>query len=136
MSRDLTPRELYTVQQESGRSTLFVMATMCVVVHGRKVPVYSQRELKKMKKYPLLGNLLNGFPKIYDTFAERGRLDILNSHERELKTYIETGNANGNSDTIRWYNGDLDSDFYYCEQNQAMLIESYLTEAGIEVPDN
>lgn len=134
MSRDLTPREMYTVEQHNIRNGLgslwdFMKNTVWVI-NGVRIPLCTEDTLSRRQEYPLLGRFYERFDELYAFLSELdcGK-ELLGRYEAELRVYIETGKGDKNSDLLRWFEGELDEGFYYREHNDELLMESIQNEA-------
>lgn len=134
MSRDWTPRETFLVNawhvQRGDSSFLDQMEnTFFCHANGRKEKLYSSEEIALRRQYPLMGMLLDGFPKVHAVLSKfEGGIEYLNAKEKELDDYILSGQESGYNDLTKWFEGQLDEGFYYRERNDELLIESILEE--------
>ena len=135
MSRDWTPRELYAVEEDNirnGRGSLWdFMKGATWHINGEVFPFCSEETLSRRQEYPLLGRLYESYDELYDFLSQvNGGMDLLARHEKELDTYIKTGQGDKDSALIQWFEGRLDKNFYYRENNDALLMASIQDEAG------
>lgn len=135
MSRDLTPRELYSLERtniQNGNGSLWdFMENISFSYEGKTTPLYSSESIASRKKYPLLGRLYNDFDQIYYYLSQiENGLKLLDRYEKELNAYITTGAGNRNSFLIQWFEGKLDPDFYYSAHNDDLFFASVQDELG------
>lgn len=125
MSRDFTPREL--LASEAVLGDLFkVQRELIITIDGKGFPYYGKEELAHREQFPILGKLLNrqGFDPLYaSASAVPGGMEFLSAVDKELQEYIATGMGDRDSETIRWFEGTLDENFYYCERNEELFVE-------------
>lgn len=125
MSRDFTPREL--LASEAVLGDLFkVQRELIIAIAGKGFPYYGKEELAHREQFPILGKLLNrqGFDPLYaSASAVPGGMEFLSAVDKELQEYIATGKGDRDSETIRWFEGTLDENFYYCERNEELFVE-------------
>lgn len=125
MSRDFTPREL--LASEAVLGDLFeVQRNLIITIDGKEFPYYGKEELSHREQFPILGKLLNkqGFVPLYaSASAVPGGMEFLSAVDKELQEYIATGKGDRDSETIRWFEGTLDENFYYCERNEELFVE-------------
>lgn len=134
MGRDLTPREMYLMEQQiiaGGLGSLWdFMEHLTVTYDGVTGPRYSPDDIAKRKQNPLLGRLFEPYDKLYSFLSQvPGGLDLLKRYEKELNDYIKAGQGDPNSPRIQWYEGKLDPNFYYRENNNALFLASVQDEA-------
>ena len=125
MSRDFTPREL--LASEAVLGDLFkIQRDLIITMDGKEFSYYGKEELAHREQFPILGKLLNrqGFDPLY-AFASAvpGGVEFLSAVDKELQEYIATGKGDRDSVTIRWFEGTLDENFYYCERNEELFVE-------------
>ena len=136
MSRDWTPRELYEVEQwniQHDRGSLWdFMENTTITINGKTTPLHSKEAIARRREFPFLGRLMmDRFDGLYAFLSKvDGGLSLLARHEDALRTYIETGKGDKESPLIRWFEGKLDSRFYYREHNDELLIASIKDEVG------
>lgn len=135
MSRDWTPRELYTVEQHNirnGRGDLWdFMKGATWHINGESFALCTEQQISQRQKYPLLGRLYEGYDKLYAFLSQiPDGLSLLARHESELDAYIRTGEGDRESPLLRWFDGELDEHFYYREANDALLMEFIKDEAA------
>ena len=136
MSRNWTPREMYfvdlSIQQRDGhsmRNGLFDM--VFVSAHGDKVPFIQEEEKKILSMFKELGFLFSDnlyslwlsteeHPRkrkrvLMETEIEIGKIIEADKKQRDLGVFDET--------LVKWYLGELDSNFYYSDYNNELLQE-------------
>ena len=125
MSRDFTPREL--LASEAVLGDLFkIQRELIITIDGKEFPYYGKEELAHREQFPILGKLLNrqGFDPLYaSASAVPGGMEFLSAVDKELQEYIATGKGDRDSEIIRWFEGTLDENFYYCERNEELFVE-------------
>lgn len=125
MSRDFTPREL--LASEAVLGDLFeVQRNLIITIDGKEFPYYGKEELSHREQFPILGKLLNrqGFDPLYaSASAVPGGMEFLSAVDKALQEYIATGKGDRDSEVIRWFEGTLDENFYYCERNEELFVE-------------
>lgn len=135
MSRDLTPREMYLLEQmniQKGIGSLWdFMENTTFSYGGETTPLCSQESIAQRKKYPLLGRLYSQYDQLYFFLSQvKNGLKLLDQHEKELDDYITTGKGDRNSHLIKWFEGELDPNFYYRENNDDLFFASVQDEIG------
>lgn len=135
MSRDLTPKELYLFEQynvqHGGGSLWDMMKNTTVTYNGQTGPMHSEESLAARAQYPLLGRLFNRFDSLHSFLSQvENGLEILSRHEKDLDTYIRTGQGDKDSSLIRWFEGTLDEGFHYSDRNDALFMASVQDEIG------
>lgn len=125
MGRDFTPREL--LASEAVLGDLFeVQRNLIITIDGKEFPYYGKEELAHREQFPILGKLLNrqGFDPLYASAAAVPcGMDFLFAVDKALQEYIATGKGDRDSEAIRWFEGTLDENFYYCERNEELFVE-------------
>lgn len=125
MGRDFTPREL--LASEAVLGDLFeVQRNLIITIDGKGFPYFGKEELAHREQFPILGKLLNkqGFDPLYASAAAApDGLEFLSAVDKDLQEYIATGKGDRDSETIRWFEGTLDENFYYCERNEELFVE-------------
>jgi len=134
LSRDLTPKEAYYLEKEliaQGRTSILDMMENIMFVSDKgSTPLYSSETIEHCRQYPLLGSLLNNFDDIYLPLSRLdGGYELLSNTESTLKEYIETGKGDRTSPLIKWFEGELDTRFYYSEQNDKLFKAAIMDEA-------
>ena len=130
MSRDFTPREVIVVEKCTGVSYFNFMSTTVICCNGKEEPLYTPEAIALRKQFPLFGKLVNRFELLYNPLSEiEGGIDFLKEKERELKTYIEVEKGDLNSYLVKWFEGELDPNFYYSERNEELFREKVIEEA-------
>lgn len=123
--RDFTPREL--LGSEAVLGDLFeVQRNLIITIDGKEFPYYDKEELAHREQFPILGKLLNkqGFDPLYASAAAApDGMEFLSAVDKELQEYIATGKGDRDSEVIRWFEGTLDENFYYCERNEELFVE-------------
>lgn len=135
MGRDLTPREIYLLEQRdiaAGRGSLWdFMAGLRFVSADESSYLYSEDDLARRKEFPFLGKLYDRFPVLYERMTEfEGGLEFLKQKDAELMAFVEQGVGDRNSYLVKWYLGELDQGFYYSERNDEMLLQCLCEEAA------
>lgn len=136
MSRDWTPREAYFSDkfhfQETGRH--FYEMKVTTFVMGKETLVHPTKEEEILyKKYPYLAitsidnlqQLSNNFSKDLLVELEEYVKDLCVSDEGKNK--FHDSKKLENEVINKWYNGQLDENFYYRERNNEYLFD-YLNE--------
>ena len=125
MGRDFTPRDL--LASEAVLGDLFeVQRNLIITIDGKEFPYYGKEELAHREQFPILGKLLNrqGFDPLYaSASAVPGGMEFLSAVDKELQEYIATGKGDRDSEAIRWFEGTLDENFYYCERNEELFVD-------------
>lgn len=130
MSRDFTPRQNLATEEYTGISLWDFMEHTILSYNGEEAPLYDAEEVALRKSYPLLGKLVNKFTDLYTSLTNiDGGLDVLRDKDNELAMYIEQGKGNFTSYLVKWFEGELDPNFYYSEWNEKMFIEEMIKEA-------
>lgn len=135
MSRDWTPREMYAVEQYNIRNGFGswwdrMKNSVWVLPNGERIPLCTEENFARRQEYPLLGRLFKEYDKLYETLSSvEGGMDILARHEDTLRVYLETGKGDTSSALIKWFEGELDTGFYYRERNDELLMEFIQNEA-------
>lgn len=130
MSRDFTPRDVITAEKYTGISFFEFMNTTIIRANGKEEPLYTPEAIALRKRFPLFGKLVNRFELLYNPLSEiEGGIEFLKEKEKELETYIETESGNPESYLVKWFNGELDPNFYYSEYNEELFIKEMLKEA-------
>lgn len=136
MSRDWTPRETYFADkfhfQKTGQH--FYEMKLTTFVMGKETLVHPTKEEKILyKKYPYLAitsidnlqQLSNNFSKDLLVELEEYVKDLCVSDEGKNK--FHDSKELENEVINKWYNGQLDENFYYRERNNEYLFD-YLNE--------
>ncbi len=137
MGRSLTPREYLELEHANvshgGVSIIDSMASMTLHLNGEDLGrVHPDREIALRKEFPLLGKLVDKFMFLYvELTGVDGGVDYLHEVDNQLAHYVETLEGNDDSFLFKWFNGELDSRFYYSERNEAIFV-STLVEAAKE----
>lgn len=131
MSRDFTPREHLEVEKHFGYSIWSFLESAKFSYEGEEWLMCEPAEIKARKQYPLLGKLLNRqFVPLFESLSSvEGGLELLKEKDEELSLYVEKGEGDTNSYLIRWFEGNLDTNFYYSERNHEMFCEEMVKEA-------
>lgn len=135
MSRDWTPRELYTVEESNirnGRGSLWdYMKGATWHINGETFPLCSEETIARRQEYPLLGRLCGSYDRLYSFLSQvKGGMELLARYEKELDTYIKTGQGDKDSPLLRWFEGRLVSHFHYREPNDDLFMASVQDEVG------
>lgn len=133
MSRDWTPRELYAVEQDNirnGRGSLWdFMKGATWHINGETFPLCSEETIVRRQEYPLLGRLCGAYDKLYSFLSQvNGGMELLARYEKELDTYIKTGQGDKDSALLRWFEGRLVAHYHYREPNDTLFMESVQEE--------
>lgn len=130
MSRDFTPRDVIAAEKYTGISFFEFMATTIMCVEGKERQLYPAEEIALRKQFPLFGKLVNRFESLYNPLSKiEGGIEFLKEKEKELEIYLETEKGDPESYLVKWFNGDLDPNFYYSEYNESLFVEKILEEA-------
>lgn len=133
MSRDLTPVQYYLLSEhnkDKGLSAFDVMEGTSWVINGVSHPLHSKEEMNLRRQYPLFGYLLNTFLDVHDSLSKiPGGLAFLKKKEDELSSYIQSSVGDHNSPMIKWFEGELDPNFYYSERNEELFVEFLIENA-------
>lgn len=135
MSRDWTPRESYVMNKEYHRKNgqYLYEVPMFMKVGDDIVREYpTKEELNLARKYPHIA--ITGIDllfQLWDSVSEE-TLQSLDGYLKELceedtfasKSYYPGYKSELNNEPInKWYNGELDSHFYYRERNDEYLMD-------------
>lgn len=136
MSRDFTPREAYAVEQNNIKQGMgdywSFMRGLVVNYNGHSQRAFTDEEIALRQQFPIIGKLLNNFYGLYNRLLEiDGGIELLHRKDEELASYVETLKGDVNSPLIKWFNGELDERFYYCERNNELFCENVLLEAQL-----
>lgn len=136
MSRDLTPQELLAfeemnLEREHGVDLFTHMRGLYIQFTGEeKQRVHSDEEMDIREEYPLLGKLYSKFYKLYQDLEDiPNGLITLDNFEKELEDYVYHKKGNSESPIIKWFLGDLDEGFYYCQRNNALIYNHIIETA-------
>lgn len=137
MSRDLTPYELYLFEKAAinngGYSLWDFTENLTITYKGETVPYRSSVDKVVRKQYPQLGRLLNNFENAYESLLKiKNGLDVLERCDKELEEYLTLGSGDESSYVIKWFKGELDSAFYYSEENDRLFLECMCKEAMVK----
>ena len=140
MSRDWTPRELYTVEQQYMKNNIGslwdLMKNTTVTVDGETTPLYTEESISHRQRYPLLGRLFDGFDELYAALSKAdGGLDLLRKYENQLDLYVKCGEGDPGSPLIQWFEGKLDKNFYYRETNDSLFLASVQKDLAQNMED-
>lgn len=115
MGRDITPRQHHKIDLMYD----FIKDTVWVNYKGEQTLFYEYNP-----QYPQLNFLLNDFKLIKDNpkcdLIEKCLEDIINSDDMGIKIKPQDKLTEM---LLLWYNGELDKNFYYSEENERLLIE-------------
>lgn len=136
MGRDLTPKEMYLMEQQiidAGLGSLWdFMANLTVTHDGVTSRLYTPDDLAKRKQNPFLGRLFEPYDELYSFLSRApGGLALLSRYEKELNDYIKTGHGNLDSPLIKWYEGKLDPHFHYRETNNKLFFAAVQDEMNL-----
>jgi len=134
MSRDLTPREMYLIEQENikktGESLFYFMRNLTLHYNGESSPLHSEEEMSLREQYPALGKYYDKFHTLHRVLSKiEGGLDFLRQKDDELSDYIKTSSGDLDGYLIQWFEGKLDKNFYYSERNDTLFYEHMRDEA-------
>lgn len=137
MGRDWTPVELYLVEQrqiQDGLGSLWDFMENLAFHHkdGAVEKLHSDEEMTLRKQFPVIGKLLmNDFVELYERLSKiNGGVELLRAKDDELAKFIETDiNRSSDALVVRWFFGQLDEDFFYCEKNNRAFVEGVVSEA-------
>ena len=130
MSRDFTPREVLIMEKHTKISVFDFMSTTVIQYNGKEEPLYTSEAIALRKQFPLFGKLINRFELLYNPLSEvNGGIEFLKEKEKELKVYIEAEKGDLKSYLVRWFDGELDPNFYYSERNEELFVEKVIEEA-------
>lgn len=131
MSRDWTPREAYYFDKKHYEQygEHFHQMNLCIEVGGKVVKEYpTEKEKSLAEKYPYLTYTACDMLLEMDNVVREDVLAEMEGYLKELcesddfKNKVHTGDLS-NETINKWYNGKLDSWFYYREQNDQMLLD-------------
>ena len=131
MSKDWTPREAYFFDKQHYEQcgTHFHQMTWYVETDGKRVKEHPSKKMKQFaSKYPYLTITAVSIVDELARIADKKLLSEMESYTKKLcesddfKKKTHTGNL-PNKVLNDWYNGKLDSWFYYREQNDQMLLD-------------
>lgn len=141
MSKDWTPQQHYFadlyMQKEYNSNMREEFLNMKVSFNGKEEPFYTEEDKIILKKYKELGflfsrNLLSLYERTKEHPIRRNR--VLNEIEEQLNVLIDCDKKDGlsceypfdvSSALIKWYQGELDPNFYYNQRNNRVF-EDYL----------
>jgi hypothetical protein len=131
MSRDLTPRQTLVMEKYTGFSVFDMMEHTTLLYKGEEQPLYTPEQISLRKQFPLFGKLINNFESLFFPLSKiEGGEEFLREKEKELEKWIEKEEGDYNSYLIKWFEGELDPNFYYSERNEEMFIDEMVREAG------
>lgn len=129
MSRDWTPEEYYHVQKTTGHTCIDMMEKLQIVQNGEEEKIYDDSIISKHRQFELFGNLINNFESLYDRALEIPEgLEKLKELEKQLQSFIDTGEGDDESYLIKWFQGRLDGNFYYGDENERLFIEACIND--------
>lgn len=138
MSRDLTPKEMYLLEQQNirdGHGSLWDFMEKMNFLDTRTgvtSPLHSKEELDLRREFPVLGRLYNRFAELHDRLSEfEGGLQFLQEKDAQLGEFIETGKGDRGSYLVKWFEGTLDEGFHYSERNDVLLLQKMCDEARL-----
>ena len=138
MSRDLTPFEMYALEQHTikeGRGDLwdFMESTKFLDTRtGVTHPLHSKEEMELRREFQTLGKFYDRFPELHNRLSEfEGGLDFLKQKDAELGAYIEHGKGDRDSYLVKWFEGTFDEGFHYSERNDKLLLQKMCDEARL-----
>lgn len=144
MSKDWTPRELWAVngfwKNTYGHGFSDMKITFTDIQTGQEAPLMSPEETKFKKRYPIFGLL---YEPLYDLYEETDReyipslLDAFAKVETLLQTITngewqrDTQHTQFEENIKLWFDGKLDTCFYYREGNDDLLAQAIREHIGI-----
>lgn len=138
MSRDLTPKEMYLLEQQNikdGHGSLwdFMENTKFLDTRtGVTSPLHSKEEIELRREFPVLGRLYDRFPELRDRLSEfEGGLQFLQKKDAQLGAFIESGKGDRDSYLVKWFEGTLDEGFHYSHRNDDLLLQKMCKEASL-----
>lgn len=133
MSRDWTPRELFTLDRfmtkERGES-LRDAELEWYDKDGNKIENENEKIRKTTKKrYPELTFLFDGFPRLYTRHHDKEHLEYYDKIEGIIRTLESEAYPRTDEEIFvqKWFTGKLDRDYYYNLHNNQEF-EDYLDE--------
>ena len=135
MSRDFTPKESWAFERWSianGHGDKWdFLANTKMHYNGEEWPLCTAEELEIRKQFPYIGKLIENFQELHDALNKlEGGLDLLRKKDEELALYIEKGKGSRDSYLVLWFEGELDPNFYYAENNHKLFCDSLIAEAA------
>lgn len=133
MSRDWTPEEYYYVQKATGHSGIDMMEGLRWVYKDTIKKMYDPSAIAKHRQFELFGNLINNFESLYDRAMEiPDGFEKLKELERQLQQFIDTGDGDEEPYLVKWFQGRLDGNFYYGDENERLFIEACIEDINVE----
>lgn len=133
MSKSWTPKELYLVDSYLSKQGNSLRNTTVIQINadGTKTPVCSKEEQQARALYKELGFLYNSFYSVYLVMKDhpRYRKHVLTELEARLVEY-ENGKVNEKDTLYLWFDGKLDTNFYYSDENDRLFGEYILQLYG------
>ena len=121
MSRDLKPYEMYSLSLSVDPDFHFLNTVW--KLKDQEIPMYSEGEKEIIKSYQYFGRTAPSLLlKLYEAFADNGKLEELKKVEKRLEEYIETGNQEADLVLVQWFQGTL-APGYYREENDEAFFE-------------
>lgn len=132
------------------------MESLVINYNGKSERAYTDEDIELRKQFPTLGKLLNNFSELHEALSNfEGGLELLQEKDRELGAYIkaeivknqkdvnevaqemagdlagyiDTGVGDKDSYLVKWFEDELDPNFYYREYNDQLLVASMCEEA-------
>lgn len=136
MSRDWTPEEILLIEKNNVANELpdmwQFMGNMSISINGENYkPMFSKEEIELRKKFGNFGKLYESFVSLYKEITKLSNGEsVLKKAQQELELFIENGEGNLDSHVLKWFQGKLDSNFYYHEHNDELLKEYLILEAA------
>lgn len=111
MSRDLKPYEMYSLSLSADPDFHFLNTVW--KLKDQEIPMYSEEEKEIIKSYQYFGRTAPSLLlKLYEAFAENGKLEELEKIEKGLEKYIEHGNQEADPVLVQWFRGTLAPGYY------------------------
>lgn len=133
MSRDFTPRDLYMADRFlAEKGTPLRKTEITLTYDGKDMGTINKAQLELQKKFPNLGFLFERLPDVYQPgkFSKEETDAFLAGIEDMLTALVERDCETGKApDTEppeplrKWFHGELDTNFYYHETNDALFLE-------------
>ena len=145
MSRDFTPRDLYMADRFLAQKGPPLRKTEITLTYdGKDMGTINKAQLELQKKFPNLGFLFERLPDVYrpEKFSVEETDALLAEIEEMLTALIERDCETGKApehETLepmwKWFHGELDTNFYYHETNDALFLEWLLDRQLSQYPD-
>ena len=123
MSRDLTPRERVFFNMTI--PGIMLANANLVDTNGNRYPIYSEEELELKKRFPNFAASFDMFIQLWKDLPSPKRERTFEKMENLIKNVIVMDKLNDwracPKDVKKWYLGQLDTNFYYSEENDEMF---------------